>query len=405
MRFQFHLCKVLVAAGAVSAFTLVQAEPWPVWRGDPAMTGVCKETLPFPLKLAWKFPQEEKEKVEKPGDAGKAEGAGKEQKKEERRGAVKATAVSDGERFYIGDGGGKFYALGAKDGKPVWTWTPKEADSIEGSALLVGGQVIFGTLNGTVFSLDAKTGKETWFFKTEAEVRAAPNVFERPGQPPLILIGSYDNNLYALNSQDGKEVWKVETGNYVNGSAAVVDGLTAFGGCDGYIYFVNALDGKESGKMEVKNPIANTVAARNGLALLAHYGHEVVALEPKKLEPKWVYNERDFEYFASPAVSASGFVFVGDRGKRMHCLNLTDGNEKWSFRTKGRIDSSAVVTGENIVFGCDDGKIYGVGIKDGSEVWSYEIGQPIQSSPCISGGRLVMGADDGVIYCFEAEKK
>src|SRR6185503_5031603 len=100
-----------------------------------------------------------------------------------------------------------------------------------------------------------------WVFKTDAEVRAAPNVFERPGLPPLILIGSYDNQLYALNSQDGAKVWTVETGNYVNGSAAVVNGMTAFGGCDGFVYFINAVDGKEAGKVEVKNPIANTVAA------------------------------------------------------------------------------------------------------------------------------------------------
>jgi outer membrane protein assembly factor BamB len=348
------------------------------------MTGVAQESLSFPLALEWKF------EAAKP---------------------VKATAVSDGERFYIGDAKGKFYALKAADGTRAWEFEATDTDSIEGSALLVGGQVVFGTLNGTVYSLDAKTGKQTWFFKTEAEVRAAPNVFERAGQPPLILIGSYDNRLYALNSKDGTEVWKVETGNYVNGSAAVVEGMTAFGGCDGFVYFIKAADGTEAGKVEVKNPIANTVAARGGLAVLAHYGHEVLAVDTKKFEPKWHYAEREFEYFASPAVTAGGLVFAGDRGKRLHCLSLTDGSEKWSFRTKGRIDSSAVVTGDHVVFGCDDGNVYAVAIKDagsvkeGSQVWNYEIGQPVQSSPCIAEGRLVMGADDGVVYCFGAGKK
>ena len=370
------LCKALLTGAAFSA--MAHAGTWPVWRGDPGMTGVSQETLAFPLSLSWKFP------AAKP---------------------VKATAVSDGERFYIGDAKGKFYALGAKDGKPVWEFEPKESDSIEGSALLVGGQVVFGTLNGTVYSLDAATGKQTWFFKTEAEIRAAPNVFERPGQPPLILIGSYDNHLYALNSKDGTKAWAVETGNYVNGSAAVVEGMTAFGGCDGFVYFIKAADGTEAGKVEVKNPIANTVAARNGLAVLAHYGHEVVAIDAKEFKPKWAYSEREFEYFASPALTAGGLVLVGDRGKRLHCLNVADGTEKWAFRAKGRIDSSVVVTGDHAVLGCDDGNIYAVSIKDGTGVWNYEVGQPVQSSPCIAGGRLVMGADDGVIYCFGGEVK
>jgi eukaryotic-like serine/threonine-protein kinase len=373
---RFLLCKALLTGFLLSA--AVHAGTWPVWRGDPGMTGVSQESLAFPLSVAWKFP------AAKP---------------------VKATAVSDGERFYIGDAKGKFYALGAKDGKPVWEFEAKDSDSIEGSALLVGDQVIFGTLNGIVYSLNASTGKEKWKFKTDAEIRAAPNVFHRPGEPSLILIGSYDNHLYALNAGDGTKVWDVETGNYVNGSASVVEGMTAFGGCDGFVYFVNAATGKEAGRVEVRNPIANTVAFRDGLAVLAHYGHEVVAMEVKAFKPKWVYNEREFEYFASPAVTPDGLVFVGDRGKRLHCLNLADGNEKWAFRAKGRIDSSAVVTGTNVVFGSDDGNIYAVGTKDGSAVWNYEVGQPVQSSPCIAGGRLVIGADDGVIYCFAAEKK
>ena len=104
-------------------------------------------------------------------------------------------------------------------------------------------------------------------------------------------------------------------------------------------------------------------------------------------------------------MTKDGFVYAGDRGKRLHCLNAADGTEKWAFRTKGRIDSSPVVLPENVVFGSDDGNVYAVSAKDGGQVWNYEIAQPVQSSPCIAGGRLVIGADDGVIYCFGAEKK
>lgn len=367
LRKSLAVCLLLTASAG--------AGTWPVWRGDAAMTGVSTESLAFPLPLAWKF------EMAKP---------------------VKATAVSDGSRFYIGDAKGKFFALNAADGKPAWEFDTK--DSIEGSALLTGGNVIFGTLEGTIYALNAATGKQAWVFKTEAEVRAAPNVFERPGHPPLILIGSYDNRLYALNSSDGSRAWMVETGNYVNGSAAVIDGLTAFGGCDGFVYFINAADGKEAGKVEIRNPVANTVAGRNGMAVLSHYGHEVMALDAKQFSAKWVYNERDFEYYASPAVTADGLVFAGDRGKRLHCLNLADGSEKWAFRAKGRIDSSAVVTGAHVVFGSDDGNVYAVSTKDGTQVWNYEVGQPVQGSPCIAGGRLTIAADDGILYCFGGTK-
>ena len=361
---------------ALASTLSASAGQWPTWRGDAAMSGVAQESLTFPLSLAWKF------EAAKP---------------------VKATAVSDGERFFIGDAKGKFFALGASDGKPVWTYDTK--DSIEGSALLVEDKVVFGSLEGVVYCLEAKTGKEAWKFKTEGEVRAAPNAFLRKDQSPLVLIGSYDNRLYALDLLTGKKVWQVETSNYINGSASVVEGMTAFGGCDGFVYFINAADGTEAGKVEIRNPIANTVAAHGSTAVLAHYGYEVVSLDAKKFAPKWVYSEREFEYFASPAITADDTVFAADRGKRVHRLNAADGTEKWAFRTKGRVDSSPVVTGDHVVFGSDDGNVYAVSANDGTQVWSYEIAQPVQSSACIAGGRLVISADDGVVYGFSPDKK
>ena len=222
----------------------------------------------------------------------------------------------------------------------------------------------------------------------------------REGLDPLVLIGSYDNRLYALKASDGTKAWVVETGNYVNGTASLVDGMTAFGGCDGFLYFVNAADGSEKGKVEVKNPIASTVASRNGIAVVGHYGNEIIAVDATTLLPKWTFKDRDFPFFSSPAITPEGLVFAGDRGKRFHCLELATGEEKWSFRTQGRIDSSPVVTGPHVIFGSDDGRIYALTTTDGKEAWSYEVGQPVQSSPCLAAGRLIMGADDGIVYAF-----
>ena len=127
-----------------------------------------------------------------------------------------------------------------------------------------------------------------------------------------------------------------------------------------------------------------------------------MAVEAATLKPKWTYKDREFPFFSSPAISTDGLVFAGDRGKRMHCLSLATGEEKWAFRASGRIDSSPVITGAHLVFGSDDGKVYAVNLSDGKEAWSYEIGQPVQTSPCIAAGRLIMGADDGIIYGFAA---
>ncbi len=367
--------RILLKAGAMVAVfgvSSLQAGDWKLWRGDAGMTGVSTESLTLPLQLSWK------QMLDKP---------------------IKATAVSDGRHFYLGDGKGKFVAMRAENGSFAWEYDAKFA--IEGSAALVHDCVIFGSMEGSVIALEAATGKERWRFKTEGEIHAAPNIVEVNGRS-LVLIGSYDNNLYALDAKTGEKVWVVETGNYVNGSAGIVDGKAAFGGCDGFLYFVQTADGREAGKYEAQNPIASTVAASGSLAILGHYGNELLAVDTKKMVPQWTYKDREFPFFSSPAVSGDGHVYAGDRGKRLHCLRLADGTEKWAFRAKGRVDSSPVIMGSHVVFGSDDGNIYILKTEDGTEAWKYEMGPPIQTSPCIAQGLLVMGADDGSIYAFKA---
>ena len=58
MPFPRLLCKALLAMAAATSTSAVLADAgtWPVWRGDPAMTGVAADSLSFPLSLAWKFP-------------------------------------------------------------------------------------------------------------------------------------------------------------------------------------------------------------------------------------------------------------------------------------------------------------------------------------------------------------
>ena len=357
---------------------LAQPSSWSTWRGSAEMRGVSSEELKFPLELKWKF------SAKKP---------------------IKATAVSDGERVFIGDGGGSFYALNLKDGTKAWEFTlpnPKFKDPIEGSAALIDGTVVFGAGDGGVYCLDLATGKEKWKQMTDGEIKGAINIYRPEGQPPTLLVGSYDNTLYALKSTDGSKLWTVPTSNYINGAASLAGKQVLFGGCDGFLYMINAETGKEEGKVEVKDPIANTVSTNGKVAFLSHYGNAILAVDLATQKTKWSYTATDFPYFSSPAITDT-VVIAGDRGKYLRCLNIETGDEKWAFRATGRVDSSPVVTGANVVFGSDDGRIYAVSLAEGKEVWSYEIGPAVQTSPCIVNERLVMGADDGVIYCFGAK--
>ena len=89
----------------------------------------------------------------------------------------------------------------------------------------------------------------------------------------------------------------------------------------------------------------------------------------------------------------------------MYKINRKSGDGVWEFKTGNGIESSPVVSGNNVFVGSGDGSIYAVDIKSGKEQWSFELGDNIRSSPAIVDGKLVIGCDDGKIYCFNDSSK
>ena len=362
------LAFALVSDGLAEA---EKAQNWPVFRGDSALNGVANEILKAPLKLAWKVTFE---------------------------GPVVATAAVEKDTVYLGGQEGDFRAIDLKTGEEKWKKTI--GDTIESSACVLDGKVFVGSGDGNLYGLQGGDGKELWKYTTEGEILGGVNFLKKDGKTYL-YVGSYDNFLHCVDPETGKKLWAVETGNYVNGTPAVAEGMVMFGGCDAVLYMVDGVTGESRGQIEVGSYIANSVAVRDGVAYTAHYGNQAEAYNIKTKEQVWVHHDRDFPYFASPAV-LDDRVIVASRGKRVYCLDRNDGSVKWAFKARRSVDSSPVVSGGLVYFGSDDGRVYAVDLEKGTEVWTYEIGEAITAAPAIAGGKLIIGAQDGTVYAFEA---
>lgn len=352
---------------------------WPLIRGNPEMTGVSKQSFTFPLTLKWRAQL---------GDKAKKEG-------------IVATPVTKNGKIYIGVQSGLFICLDPADGKVLWKVENKKG-GFEGSAAFAGDLVIAGCEDGFVYAWNAATGKEVWKFETQGEIHAGINTWTDEAGKVQVLIGSYDYNLYCLDALTGAKAWNFETANYVNGAAAVYDKQVVFGGCDGMLYVLDVKTGMENKKIEVGTYIGNNIAAFGGNAYIAHYGNKVEAYSFSTGTKLWEFNERDFPYYAAPAVNEQ-WVIAGGRDKRVHALDRTKGDQKWQFRTRGDVDSSPVITGDgHVIFGSNDGFIYAAKLADDEETWRYEIGSAVKSAPAVANGCILVGADDGAVYCFES---
>jgi outer membrane protein assembly factor BamB len=375
--------KVEVAKPKMETQTQVAAVPgvgmeWVDARGSAAMEGATAVMVEPPMELVWQVSLMEKVK---------------------RGEMLVASAVIRGGKVYVGCKEGTFHCLDLATGKSIWV--AKTLGAIDGAAAFAGDQVMAGSQDGFVYGWNAETGVEKWKFETEAEIHAAANVWTPPGSMEArVYIGSYDYSVYCLDALTGKKLWAAETGYYINGGAAIGDGKVVFGGCDSVLHVHDAVTGVEVRQIEVGAYIGNNVAIADGIIYVSHYGNRVGAYSMEDGMKVWEYGEREFEYYAAPALHQNWLV-VGGRDKRVHGINRTTGKGIWEFRARDRVDSSAVICGgKHVVVGSDDGYVYLLRLEDGTEVWNYEIGAPVKTSPAVTGEWVVVGADDGVLYGF-----
>ncbi|MBM4059920.1 MAG: Pyrrolo-quinoline quinone [Planctomycetes bacterium] len=81
----------------------------------------------------------------------------------------------------------------------------------------------------------------------------------------------------------------------------------------------------------------------------------------------------------------------------------------WTTRAGGPITSSAVIVGERVYVGSEDGKVLALRLQDGERIWATPLGKPerpptIEAPPLFAAGRLYVGDHDGVLWCLSAER-
>ena len=353
--------------------TVWEGKDWPMFRGGQGLLGRAPGTLPDSLELLWKF---------ETGDE------------------VKSSPAIVDDMVYVGSADANMYAINLEDGKEAWKYqTP---DMIESAPCVVDGSVYVGCADGFLYALEAKTGAFRWKYETDGEILGAANWMRSPDGTGLwILIGSYDNHLHCVDAANGKAVWTYETDNYINGSPAVSDQKTAFGGCDAIIHVVSLIDGSKAAGIDGGSYIAGSAAFLDGQIYVGNYDNIFVRADVAAEKIVWEYAESDAPFFSSPAVGEDAVIF-GGRDKKVHCIGRDDGKVVWTFQTLGEVDSSPAICGDKVVVGSEDGHIYLLKLSDGSKLWSYETGQPVMSSPAVARGTVVVGCDDGYVYAFGA---
>ena len=159
-------------------------------------------------------------------------------------------------------------------------------------------------------------------------------------------------------------LWKFETGNAIEGTAAIVHDVAYIGSGDEFLYAVNFADGKPKWKYKASAPIKVGIAVNGGL------------------------------------------VYAGDEDGKFHCVDAKTGDKKWIFDTEAEITSAANFDGNRVLFGSGDQMLYCLD-KDtgGKPLWTFKVpGGPVMGSPAIINNRTFVAGCDSALHVIDTTK-
>jgi hypothetical protein len=137
---------MMCCSGAV-----VHAADWPIFRGNPALTGVAY----------WRF-------LTSPACSGLSKTGG----------PVKSSAVIGEGKVFIGSNDGQIHALEFASGHETWAF--KAGSPVQAPPLLANHSVFAGSVDGIFYALDAADGHQLWKYATDGKILASANAVPLP---------------------------------------------------------------------------------------------------------------------------------------------------------------------------------------------------------------------------------
>ncbi len=106
---------------------------------------------------------------------------------------------------------------------------------------------------------------------------------------------------------------------------------------------------------------------------------------------------------SSPAYSKHRLYIVNLVPGHIVKLDAKTGKIVWKKTLPGRAESSPLVIGRTVYFGCEDGNLYALSTISGNVRWATALGGPVKSAPAFWHGTLYVGDYGGYMNAVDAK--
>lgn len=199
------------------------------------------------------------------------------------------------------------------------------------------------------------------------------------------------------------EVWQYNAQGGVSGTPVVRDDVVIVGTLHGEIQAAEVSSGRRLGYKVVEGAVVGTPVLDGSRVIYA-----MSATKESVASMDLGSGDRVWMFAAGPVESApllfDKSIFVTTLEGSLICIDKFKGEETWKYtpaEDDRSIRSSPATDGTVIVFGSDNGFVYGVDRATGTQLWKTSVGGSVFASPIIIADLVVVGTIKGSIVGLE----
>jgi eukaryotic-like serine/threonine-protein kinase len=195
----------------------------------------------------------------------------------------------------------------------------------------------------------------------------------------ILYIGGRDSVLYAMDANSGRMVWRKRVQGGLDSSPLLFKDVLAVGCRDGMIYMLDKQTGDPLSSINAGLQLSSPALTSDGLILsgLGPPSGGVAAYQWHTAIEAWRFSIDQIVY-SSPALSGN-LIVVGANNGKLYCLDVAKKDTVWSFQTEGGVYLSTPVIDKGTVYfapGNYDWNVYSFKLNDGAFLWK-SFGTPV----------------------------
>ena len=239
-----------------------------------------------------------------------------------------------------------------------------------------------------------------WSYDTGDVIESSPAIADG-----VVYVGVGDGTLLALDFDTAAMQWSYTAGALIGESSpAVADGTVYVGDLDGVLHAVDATDGRPRWTFETEAEIRSSPVVVDGTVLVGSYDAYLYAVDAATGVLRWKVLTQGMVH-ATPAVQA-GLTFVAGCDGFFRAIRVEDGTESYVIEAGAYTAASPVLGGGHAYFGTFNNEVLALDLAAREVRWRYADPDrqfPFYSSAALDDGRVIVGGRDRRIHAIDAD--